>query len=130
MATAELLKYDSQRLKVGSAPAVAFIRVQPATAALTISGTENAGSSGTANINIRVRVGGSARKLGVRAAFATIRATAANAKFQPYSYHRIPLLNSAIQAAAAAADSTTTISYSGSSAFQFIDFNAEKIDGK
>ena len=127
---ASTVKYDSIRVKSGSAAGVALIRVQPATLTFSIGGTANDASTGTLNLNLRVRAGGNSRKLGIRAAFATIRATASNTKYQPYSYHRIPLINTAIQAAAQAADSTVGVTYNGSSAFTFIDFNTEKVDGK
>jgi hypothetical protein len=122
--------YDSYSVKIGGSVAVATIRVSSITLALTIGGAANTASAGTKNLPIQFRVGGRKRKLGPRACFVVIRYTGTDGAYLANSYHRIPLLNSAIQGAAILATSATEVSYGGVTTWKFVDFGNESINGE
>jgi hypothetical protein len=121
--------YDSYSIKISGAVAVATIRIATITTGLSIGGVANAASTGTKNLPIQFRVSGGKRKLGPRACYAVIRYTGTDGAYLANSYHRIPLLNSAIQGAALLATSTTAIEYNGVSTWKYIDFGNESVNG-
>jgi hypothetical protein len=122
--------YDSYSIKIDDAVAVATIRVSLITQALTIGDVGNIPSTGTKSLPIQFRVGGGKRKLGPRACYAVVRYTGTDGTYLTNSYHRIPLLNSAIQGAATLATSATAVAYGGVDTWQFIDFGNESINGE